>query len=74
MSSITVSTETWLVLKFPGDEAPDVVALFTKLHKYRAGAGYKSGDKLELTKRDKEIIKDVYQQFEHPEDQQQVQG
>lgn len=55
--------------RWPAKENADVKALVTKLYKYKNQAGYKN-DSLGLTKRDREIIKQMYDSFE-PENNDQ---
>lgn len=52
---------------WPEKENNDVKALITKLYKYKNAAGFKN-DGLNLTKRDREIIKQMYDSFEEEKD------
>jgi hypothetical protein len=54
---------------WPEKENADVKALVTKIYNYKNSAGFKN-DTLGLTKRDREIIKQMYDSFETEEDKQ----
>jgi len=66
--SVSVGTETWFVLRWPEKESGDVKSLFEKFFKYKNRAGFQN-DGLSLTKRDREIIKQIYESFDSPSDE-----
>lgn len=64
---VQVFNENWFVMRWPECDTDDVRSLIEKLYKYRNKAGYKN-DSLGLTKRDREIIKQMYECFERDEE------
>ncbi len=61
--AVIAEFEKWGVIKWPECDTPDMKALFSKLFKYKKKAGFRT-DGLDLTKRDREIIKQIYNCFD----------
>jgi len=66
--SVSVATETWFILRWPEKESGDVRSLVEKLFKYKNKAGFQN-DGLNLTRRDRDIIKQIHESFDTPEEE-----
>ena len=55
---------------FPEEDIEDVKSLFEKLHNYRKPVGLGKDDGLNLTRRDREIIKQFHSGFDKAEEDQ----
>lgn len=62
--SVIVETEIWCVLRWPEKESGDIKSLIDKLFRYKNRVGLQN-DGLNLTNRDRQIIKQMYESFEH---------
>jgi hypothetical protein len=62
--SVRAGFKTSFFFEWSEADAMDVKRLFDKLYAYKNRAGFKN-ENLGLTKRDREIIKDVWDSFDH---------